>query len=67
LHAAVRIGENQQHAFAAQLAQSQFTATVQSWQAKIRRGRAGLQAVALDLASSERSPKRLVAAEATRL
>ena len=48
--AAVRIGKDQQHAFAAKLLQRQLAA-VESWQAEIRCWRARLQSVAFDSAA----------------
>ena len=52
---AVRIGENQQHPATTQFLQREFATPVQSRQAEVGRGRAGLQTVALDLAVSERA------------
>ena len=53
--ATARAGEDQQHPPAAQAAQRQRPASVQPWQAEIRGGRAGFQAVPFDFAPGQRT------------
>src|ERR1043166_3282349 len=49
----MRIGENQQHLATTEIREREVAPTIQAGQVKVRRGRAGLQPIAFDLAARQ--------------